>query len=270
MSLPEYSAGWQQAKAQLPKSALTMIFFIYLIMEEIIKIPEGYEAKIEGNKVVFIPKESEDERIRKDLINLIGWLKANPKLCSQYYNDRYDEMLAYLEKKKEQKSAEWSEKDERMLESVIDTIGDSILECDCDDTGTKARFALEEEQKWLKSLPERFNLQPKQEWNEGDDACYETIKGILEDNLTEEDKPEYILSWFKSHYLHYHWEPGKEQGWSKEDEEKIDDIIRIICTARECSQIANIGEKKGDNSDFYNKLVLFLKSLRPQPIGDID
>ena len=52
---------------------------------------------------ILIPElaESEDERIRKDLINLIVWLKANPELCSQYYNDRYDEMLAYIEKHKE-------------------------------------------------------------------------------------------------------------------------------------------------------------------------
>ena len=46
--------------------------------------------------------ESEDERIRKDIINLIYWLKGNPSLCSQYYKDRYDDMLAYLEKQKEQ------------------------------------------------------------------------------------------------------------------------------------------------------------------------
>ena len=47
--------------------------------------------------------ESEDERIKKDIINLIYWLKANPSLCSQYYKDRYDGILAWLEKQKEQK-----------------------------------------------------------------------------------------------------------------------------------------------------------------------
>lgn len=45
--------------------------------------------------------ESEDERIRKDIINLIYWLKGNPGLCSQYYKDRYDGMLIWLEKQKE-------------------------------------------------------------------------------------------------------------------------------------------------------------------------
>ena len=48
-------------------------------------------------------RESEDEIIQKDIINLIYWLKGNPSLCSQYYNDRYDIMLAWLEKQKEQK-----------------------------------------------------------------------------------------------------------------------------------------------------------------------
>ena len=46
-------------------------------------------------------RESEDERIRKDIINLIYWLAGNPSLCSRYYRDRYDGMLAYLEKQKE-------------------------------------------------------------------------------------------------------------------------------------------------------------------------
>lgn len=33
------------------------------------QIPEGYEARIDGNKVILEPKETEDERIRKGLID---------------------------------------------------------------------------------------------------------------------------------------------------------------------------------------------------------
>ena len=44
-------------------------------------------------------KESEDERIRKDLIRLIRWAKEN-NTPSKYYTDRYDTMLAWLEKQK--------------------------------------------------------------------------------------------------------------------------------------------------------------------------
>lgn len=32
------------------------------------EIPEGYEARIDGNKVIIEKKESEDERLRKELI----------------------------------------------------------------------------------------------------------------------------------------------------------------------------------------------------------
>ena len=52
---------------------------------------------------------------------------------------------------------------------------------------------------------------------------------------------------------------AKENPKESEDERKIDDIIRIICVARECSKIANIGEEKEFDSSFYDELVLFLK-----------
>ena len=57
------------------------------------EIPEGYEAKIEGNKVIFEPKKSEDEKIRKEIISYI-------KSSSAITNKKW---LAYLEKQKEQK-----------------------------------------------------------------------------------------------------------------------------------------------------------------------
>ena len=37
-------------------------------MNKEIEIPEGHEARIEGNKVILERKESEDERIRKALV----------------------------------------------------------------------------------------------------------------------------------------------------------------------------------------------------------
>jgi len=64
--------------------------------------PQGRKMLSEALQTL-IPElaESEDERIRKDIERVIGWLKANPKLSSQYYVDRYDSMLAWLEKQKE-------------------------------------------------------------------------------------------------------------------------------------------------------------------------
>ncbi len=82
-----------------------------------IEIPEGYEARIEGNKVILEPKESEDEKIRKQLI---GFFSGRYALC----NINAKEAIAYLEKQKEQKPAEWSEEDEKLLNYAISMTDD--------------------------------------------------------------------------------------------------------------------------------------------------
>jgi len=75
-------------------------------------IPEGYEARIEDGKVIVKKKESEDERIRKDLIEYLthraevtGFIDED-KDCKRW--------IAYLEKQKEQKPAEWKPQQESL------------------------------------------------------------------------------------------------------------------------------------------------------------
>ena len=78
------------------------------------EIPEGYEARIEGNKVIFELKESEDERIRtciRDVIKENDW--------THIFGVKKEDCLAYLERQKEQKPAEWSEEDKRMIDDII-------------------------------------------------------------------------------------------------------------------------------------------------------
>ncbi len=68
-------------------------------MNKEIEIPEGYEVRIEGNKVVLTPKESEDERIRKAILGLTYLDGIEPILtkCSITARD----IRTYLEKQKE-------------------------------------------------------------------------------------------------------------------------------------------------------------------------
>ena len=97
-------------------------------------------------------KESEDERIRKELI---GFLTHRAEVTGFIDEDKdCKRWIAYLEKQKEQKPAEWSEEDERTLESFLGWLQGSM--------GEKTYSS------WLKSLPERFSLKPKQEWSEED------------------------------------------------------------------------------------------------------
>lgn len=76
-------------------------------MKKTIEIPEGYEARIEGNKVILEPKENEDEKIRKFLVELVSNDKYND--YGGLYEERnvsYDDALAYLERQKEQEQPE--------------------------------------------------------------------------------------------------------------------------------------------------------------------
>ena len=70
-------------------------------MEKFIEIPEGYEARIDGSKIVLEPKESDDDRIRKDLVNFI----RGALLC-EFNRTEY---LDWIEKHKEQKSVDYAE-----------------------------------------------------------------------------------------------------------------------------------------------------------------
>ena len=97
-------------------------------------------------------RESEDERIRKEIIECIETLikapGANPRLCV---------WLAYLEKQKEPKQ-EWSEEDEKMLNLAIEwaeTMSGQFSFVDMNPTDFCKITT------WLKSLPERFSYQTK-------------------------------------------------------------------------------------------------------------
>ena len=69
------------------------------LIEETYFIPEGMEAVIEGDKVIIRRKESEDDRIRKELIQLIS--------CMHDADHRKKDWLAWIEKQGEQKSFDY-------------------------------------------------------------------------------------------------------------------------------------------------------------------
>lgn len=62
-------------------------------------IPENMEAEIKDGKIIVRKKESEDERIRKEIIKIVEeyYISCN----SQSANDRKQKLIAYLEKQRE-------------------------------------------------------------------------------------------------------------------------------------------------------------------------
>lgn len=119
-------------------------------------------------------KESEDERIRKELLEVIRhcYEDGGYALCT----DDYKKYSAYLEKHKEPfiihdtgcskmgtkmpeycldvKPAEWSEEDEEMLDAMIDMVSNSLYEPLCPREGMLA---------WLKSLRPQPHWKPSKE-----------------------------------------------------------------------------------------------------------
>ena len=182
-------------------------------------------------------RESEDERIRKQMIDFISTIKGISESGRRSWEVRKEDaemcntFLKYLEKQKEQKPvqtakeawkemrleayaqasgnrhepnysddstkmfslcdideifekignstvgsqpAEWSEEDEKHTNSILERLEGM---CKKGETFTRTRFAVSEDEDWLKSLPERFNFQPKQKWGEN---AWQRLKMIAE------------------------------------------------------------------------------------------
>ena len=166
-------------------------------MEKTIEIPEGYEVRIEGNKVILEPKESEDERLKGQLLWQQGY--ETGKIAA----------------KQEQKPAKWSEEDEKILNDIIDYMLPMPLFFESVTGKSGKEFTQEFMEKattFLKALPERFNPQPKVEWGEDDEKMFEAFLHKLEvcDLLTNKE-----IRWAKLRFKFLrpqpHWKPSKEQ-----------------------------------------------------------
>lgn len=97
-------------------------------------------------------KESEDERIRRAIHIYLDWLDGR-KDCQPKGDYTIRDMIAYLESRKEQHPAEWSEEDKQNLELIIDCImmhyPDPVV-----------KYKLKD---WLKFLRPRFYWRPSED-----------------------------------------------------------------------------------------------------------
>lgn len=117
--------------------------------------------------------ESEDERIRRALIKQFSAISMEtwagiPKI----------DIIAYLEKQKEQKPAGWSEEDEQMLQAIIKRY-EFAVESDCAVfIKTDKLTQMEKELAWLKSL----HPQPKAELTLLDENIINAAVAFVEQN----------------------------------------------------------------------------------------
>ena len=173
-------------------------------------IAKGYALDYVKDYEAIFPElaESEDERIRKALV---CHLKADVDFVSSGVTKA--ECLAYLEKQKEQKPAEWSEEDEKILEQVIDVVYDY-----CPDP--VAKYKLKD---WLTQRLKNLRPHPKQEWTEEDEKIIERLitrlNWITYNTRTDGTSPNITffdeIAWLKDRLNPLRsqpkWKPSKEQ-----------------------------------------------------------
>lgn len=157
--------------------------------EDAIKVAYGIPVtKAQHEALQFlIPElaESEDERIRQELIGGLMWQRDNLEAIGPHddniilpgFTMKVGNIIDSLRKQKEQKPAEWSEEDKDNIDCVIDLLYvlDSYIGDDCSMSQEKAEEIRNKIQKetcpWLKSL----RPQPKRDG--GDDYNNGYIKG---------------------------------------------------------------------------------------------
>ena len=112
---------------------------------------------------------------------------------------------------------EWSDEDEKMLLSIINAFRN----------GTVSTIGQEQ---WLKNLPKRFNLQPKQEWSEEEKDKLNSIARLIVNanahgNYLIGDKEATDLQ----HFIRSIVKPTTNLAeWSENDEAQLDDIEKAI------------------------------------------
>ena len=138
----------------------------------------------------------EDEKKLSAVLFSISRYGGEEHLKTKGY--KYAEILSWLKSLRPQPKAERSEEDEERIQSILFSIG----YCK-DEYPNKKDYSKDID--WLKDLPNRFALQPKQEWSEEDEAKKERLISIVKRALHGNEYPilndngaTELITWLKS------------------------------------------------------------------------
>ena len=155
----------------------------------------------------------------------------------------------YIEQKR---PTEWSKEDDKILKGIIGLIDHNQHY----DVSNKDMLA------WLKSLPQRFNLQSKQEQNEYITPHKEFFKFIYDRLINvhkENPNVDYMRS-FKERLNNLSF--GEKQEWSKEDEKTLDCIINVLDRLGFEEYWKSSRDQDVEEERFYYKEIQCLKKLK--------
>ena len=211
-------------------------------------IPEGMEAEIKDGRIIIKRKESDDERIRKDLIKYL----ESDRDCQPCQDvSFYDSSIAWLEKQKKQKSVECIKFDNE-FENQISRLIASVLNGEYEYNEGFVKYVAQSLLNYAKN-----ELKPA-EWSEDDENNIGKLHRLLvicqsEKKFIPTSEYEKLDKWLKS------LRPQPKQEWGEEDEHRRNDAIYFLETAK---------KHYADTSEI-ELTVAWLKSLRPQPKNEI-
>ena len=234
-------------------------------------------------------KESEDERIRKELLAVINdlvlpdeqqarfnaWLEKQKVNTEGDFGRGYDcgykaclnsHGAEFFEKQKEQKPAEWSLEDEAIISCIVCCLDGQFV------TEAARKQCLE----WFNKHRKDFLNQPKQELSEEDEemlnSCISSIEESKEnryayrenDGDTSYDRE---IAWLKSLKDRGNFPKSNTNSpseWTEEDEAMRDNILRLLSCFVGTSE-CELNPSLSTSYPAYQKEIDWLKSLRPQP-----
>jgi len=247
-------------------------------------IPEGMEAVIENGRVIVRQRESEDERIRKHLIDVVEmyWGKTNAPdkakdlayLEKQKAKEQYNRMTPIYENKEAFESAldkAWKFYNDSGA-STVDGLEDSAFEL-CFAKGFREGFLYGEKQKEPKTTVEKLRaistpaeenwLENQKKWKE-EDSLTKDEREFLTDEITaflcnydrEFDGDDPVPSDVAEHFYLLGKKAQQPAEWSEEDETYLQDALLCI------EQAEKVAKDKGDMGACWSAR-RWLKSLRP-------
>ena len=158
-------------------------------------IPEGMEAIVKDGKVIVKEKESEDDRIRKEMIDFLKSEKAFQTIDLPI-SERW---ISYLEKQKPQ-------------DQCVDVIKMSALLA-ADRLASAEMTGRLKERKEILENPEKFGLCKPAEWGEEDELmrkrCIVDLGYLTEYEPQYKERYDAQTNWLKS--LRPSWKPSEEQ-----------------------------------------------------------
>lgn len=164
-------------------------------------------------------RESEDEKIRGDIISLVNEFWERIGSINPEYSSR-SSMIDWLEKQKftqkdvddawlkgicdakdelEKKKPAWSEEDEEMCQNILECLRNGWRKLPTD---------ILKYESWLKSL----RPQPKQEWSEEDERLLSKLQLYVDmECFDRECNGQDLLDWLRCIKQRNTWKPSKEQ-----------------------------------------------------------